>query len=174
MSRTDTLNRIHTMPSPQSHASVSKKSWRAPLIILLALVAGIGFALAHHLLGKHLNGKPIDDIQVPQAWISRISTALAFAVKVALAISVGTAYVQHQWLRFHKQSFKTDDVDALTSVLGSALSFTGSAIWLRHPLLTLMALVSWSVSIPPLVWLEGLLISYSGAYRLRQSLHLVL
>lgn len=173
MPGTDTLNEPCTMPSTQSHVPVSKKSWRAPLIILLALVAGSGFALAHHLMGKHLNGKPVNDILVPQAWISRISTGLAFAVKVALAISVGTAYVQHQWLRFREQSFKTVHVDALTSVLGSALSFMSSAIWLRHPLLTLMALVSWSADLSN-SWLECLLTSYLGAYHLRQSLHLVL
>jgi len=147
-SRTDTLEQCRIMPAPASGPPTSKKSWRAPLIILLALVAGLLFALAHHVMGKRLNGKPVDDISVPQAWISRISTALAFAVKVTLAISVGTAYVQHQWLIFQRQSFMTEDVDALTSVLGNALSFTGSVVWFRHPLLTLMALISWSVCTP--------------------------
>lgn len=144
-SRTDALEQCRIMPAPASGPPTFKKSWRAPLIILLALVAGLLFALAHHVMGKRLNGKPVDDISVPQAWISRISTALAFAVKVMLAISVGTAYVQHQWLKFHRQSFMTEDVDSLTSVLGNALSFTGSVVWLRHPLLTVMALISWSV-----------------------------
>jgi len=133
------------MSQPSHHLPEPKKSWRAPLVILLALLAGIGCALAHHLMGTHLDGKPVADALVSQAWISRISTALAFSVKVALAVSVGTAYVQHQWLRFHSQSFKTKDVDALTSVLGNPLSFTSSPIWLRHPLLVLMALISWSV-----------------------------
>lgn len=136
---------LPSMSPPSHHSPESKKSWRAPLVILLALLAGTGCALAHHLMGSHLNGTPVADAPISQAWISRISTALAFSVKVALAVSVGTVYVQHQWLRIHSQSLKTKDVDALTSVLGNPLSFTSSIIWLRHPLLILIALISWSV-----------------------------
>jgi hypothetical protein len=157
------------MSPSHSNAPLSAKSWRAPLVILSALLAGLGFAIAHHLLGEHLDGRPVVDIPVSQAWVSRISTALAFLVKVALAVSVGTAYVQHQWLRFHKQSFKTKDVDALTGVLGNALSFVGSHIWLRHPLLTLMALISWFGNTIRL-FSGHILTSSIGAYQLRRSL----
>jgi hypothetical protein len=158
------------MSPSHNHLPLSAKSWRAPLVILFALLAGLGFAIAHHLLGERLDGRPVADIPVSQAWVSRISTALAFSVKVALAVSVGTAYVQHQWLRFHEQSFKTKDVDALTGVLGNALSFIGSPIWLRHPLLTLMALISWfGNNLRLFSW--HMLTSYIGAYRSRRSLH---
>jgi hypothetical protein len=94
-------------------------------------------------MGSSLNGKPVDDVPVSQAWIFRFSAALGFLVKTALTIGVGTAYVQQQWLRFQNNSFRLRDVDALTSVLGNAFSFFGSAIWFGNLKLALIALVSW-------------------------------
>lgn len=121
----------------------SKVSWRAPITILLALLTGLGFALAHHFMGVSLNNKPVAQVDVSQAWISRFSTALAFLVKLALATSVGAAYTQHQWQRLRQQDFRADEIDALTSVLANAFRFLSSTVWLKHPVLALMALVSW-------------------------------
>lgn len=90
--------------------------------MLVALAAGVVVAFAHHLTNAHLNGKPVDETKLPQAWISRIGTALAFLVKLAFAVSVGVAFTR-QWLRFHHQSFKLREVDAVTSILGNAFSF---------------------------------------------------
>lgn len=121
------------------------KSWRAPLTILVALAAGLGFSLAHHFMGSYLHLKPVEDVSVyvSQAWITRFGTAFAFVVKTTLAISIGTAYIQRQWMRFHLQSFKTAEVDLLTGLLGNAFSLFSSPVWLRHPMLTLLAVVSW-------------------------------
>lgn len=121
------------------------KSWKAPATIILALFVGLGFALAHHFMGSYLDNKPVSSISVSQAWISRFGTAMAFAVKIAFATSVAAAYTQHQWLRLQQQSFRTEEVDALTSVLSNALSFMSSTVWARHPMLAVVALVSWSV-----------------------------
>lgn len=109
----------------------------------MALLAGFGVALAHHLMCTNLDGRAIADVPVSQAWISRFGTALAFLVKMTLAISVGAAYTQHQWMRLQRENFSTEDVDALTSVLGNVFSLFSSTVWTRHPLLTLVALVSW-------------------------------
>jgi len=125
--------------------TLKSKSWKAPATIVLALFLGLGFALAHHFMGSYLDNKPVSSISVSQAWISRFGTAMAFAVKIALATSVAAAYTQHQWLRLQQQSFRTEEVDALTSVLSNALSFMSSKVWVRHPMLAVVALVSWSV-----------------------------
>jgi hypothetical protein len=124
----------------------TKVSWRAPITILLALLVGLGFALAHHFMGASLNNKPVD---ISQAWVSRFSTALAFLVKLALATSVGAAYTQHQWQRLRQQDFRTSEIDAMTSVLANAFSFLSSTVWLKHPVLALMALVSWYDTLQP-------------------------
>ena len=104
----------------------TKVSWRAPTTILLALFVGLGFALAHHFMGLSLNNKPVEQVELSQAWVSRFSTALAFLVKLALATSVGAAYTQHQWQRLRQQDFRTSEIDALTSVLANAFSFLSS------------------------------------------------
>lgn len=132
--------------APESTHS-TKVSWRAPATILLALLIGLGVALAHHSMGLSLNNQPVSQVNISQAWISRFSTALAFLVKLALATSVGAAYTQRQWQRLHEQSFRTSEVDALTSVLANAFSFLSSTVWLKHPVLALMALVSWYVAL---------------------------
>jgi hypothetical protein len=93
-------------------------------------------------MGFILAGRLVDDLPVSQAWVFRFSAALAFLVKTALAIAVGTAYAQQQWLRFHRYTFTLTEVDALTSVLGNALSLLGTTIWVTNPELTIIALVS--------------------------------
>lgn len=120
-----------------------KRSWKAPTTMLCALVLGLGLALAQHFTYASLDGRPVSTVSVSQAWISRISTGLAFLVKVALTICVGAAYVQHQWLRLKQTPFKVNDVDSLTSALGNIFCLFESLIWFRYPILTLMALVSW-------------------------------
>lgn len=119
------------------------KSWRAPATILIALLTGLVLSLAHHFMGSYLHNKPVANLTISQAWTSRFGTALAFAVKIALATSVGVAYTQHQWLRPRQRTFRTEEVDALTSVLSNVFSFMSSTVWLRHPTLAAMALVSW-------------------------------
>jgi uncharacterized membrane protein YcjF (UPF0283 family) len=135
----------HSSERPPSSGEIeqSTKSWRAPSIMLASLAIGLGLALAHHFICLSLNNKRVADAWTSQAWIFRLSTALAFLVKVAFATSVGTAYVQYQWLRLRQNNFRTDQIDALTGVLGSLFSFLTSTIWLKHPVLTFMALVSW-------------------------------
>lgn len=132
-----------TITRVPEHNDSANRSWRAPVTIILALVVGLGIALAHHAMGLSLHNRPVDNVGVSQAWIFRFATALAFLVKVAFATGVGNAYVQHQWLRLRQQPFRTNEVDALTSVLGSIFGFISSTVWFKHPILALMALITW-------------------------------
>jgi hypothetical protein len=116
--------------------------WRAPILISTALVTAAVLAVGHHVMGFFLTDKRVDDLPVSQAWIFRFSAALAFLVKTALAIAVGTSYAQQQWLRFQRTTFILTDVDALTGVLENALNLSGTAVWFTNPKLTLIALVS--------------------------------
>lgn len=129
----------------ESDESTAKNtsSRNAPMVMLSALALGLAIALAHHFMNAQLNGQPVDRISLSQAWVSRFGTSLAFLAKTAFALSVGAAFVQHQWHAFHKQSLRVDEVDALTSVLGNIFSFFTSAVWLRTPSLAIMALVAW-------------------------------
>jgi hypothetical protein len=111
--------------------------------MLVSLTIGLGLAFAHHFMCRKLENRHVADVSMSQAWVFRFSTALAFLVKVAFATSIGTAYVQHQWLRLRQQTFRTNEINAMTSVLGSLFSFWTSTVWLKHPVLLLMALMSW-------------------------------
>ena len=112
-------------------------------MIICMLLIGLGVAIAHHSMNVRLDKMPIDDVAVSQAWISRFSTALAFLAKLSFTTSIGASFVQHQWLRFHQQSFKVEEVDAVTSVLSDLSSLFRSPVWFRHPILALTALASW-------------------------------
>lgn len=137
------LQQHDTMKAESSAPGGPPKSWKAPIIMMTSLAMGVGSALAHHFMCQNLDGQPVDNIALSQAWVSRFSTAIAFLVKLTFAVCVGTAYVQHQWLRVRQQPFRAEEIDALTTILGNAFSFVTSSVWTRHPVLALMAIISW-------------------------------
>lgn len=120
-----------------------KSTWRAPIMIVTSFVLGLGLAIAHHLMASTLDGKPVADVLLPQAWIFRFGTALAFLTKLALAICVGTSYVQHQWLELNRRDYTARHVDVLTGALGNAFDLVGSSVWFLTPVLAVMAAISW-------------------------------
>lgn len=121
------------------------KSWRAPAIMFATLLAGLGAALGHHFMNVSLNGKQVDQAGLSQGWASRFSTALAFLVQCFFTTSVGTAFVQRQWLNFHREPYKIEEIDSLTGILGNIFDFFTGLVWLRNPILTTIAIVSWQV-----------------------------
>lgn len=117
-------------------------------MIVTSFVLGLGLATTHHLMASKLDGKPVADVFLPQAWIFRFGTALAFLTKLALAICVGTSYVQHQWLELRRRDYTARHVDVLTSALGNAFDLVGSTVWFLTPVLAVMASISWYESVP--------------------------
>ena len=92
---------------------------------------------------SNLNGKPVASISVSQSWIFRFGTAFAFLVKVAFGVSVGASYVQYQWHKFRRQSFRVDEIDSLTGVADDVLAFFYTHVFLRQPVLLLVAIIAW-------------------------------
>lgn len=122
------------------------RCWRAPAIMFATLLAGLGTALGHHFMNVSLNGKQVDQAGLSQSWVSRFSTSLAFLVQFFFATSVGVAFVQRQWLNFHRESYKIEEIDSLTGILGNIFNFFSGLVWLRNPILTMIAIVSWQVT----------------------------
>jgi len=133
---------IHSQPCTTKHEP-RKSTWRAPTMIVTSFVLGLGLAITHHLMASKLDGKPVADVFLPQAWIFRFGTALAFLTKLALAICVGTSYVQHQWLELRRRDYTARHVDVLTGALGNAFDLVGSTVWFLTPVLAVMAAISW-------------------------------
>lgn len=113
--------------------------WQAPTTILLSLLAGVFFALGHHLFYRHLNGREVSDGHVrvfgsnmpPQQLNVAIGTAFAFLVKASLVTAVSTAYLQVLWralLRATRGS-TLGDLDTTFSVLSNIISLSKVWVW---------------------------------------------
>jgi len=80
--------------------------WKAPVLMVGLLIAGITIAVGHHILNSHFDGSPVQTPAegaskfITQRLIGRYGTALAFAAKTTLAGAVGVAYKQHIWTKF--------------------------------------------------------------------------
>ena len=64
-------------------------------------------------------------------------------MKVAFGVSVGASYVQYQWYKFQRQSFRVDEIDSLTGVADDVLAFFYTHVFVRQPVLLLVAIIAW-------------------------------
>ena len=118
-------------------------SWRAPFIIISFFIAGLCLALVHHFFNSYLHGRAVSVAVISQTWVSRLGTGFAFLFKMVLAISIGSAYIQRQWWKFHRQDFSIHEIDAITSILGNISSISTLSAWARTPILLVIAVISW-------------------------------
>lgn len=153
------LNSEDTGPKPYSGKQTSNIDKQAPIeedsgpgiwsflnaliIISCALIASLALALGHHFLYRRVQGRAINDVSISQSWMLRFGTDFAFLVSTTFGISVGTSYVQYQWLKLRRTSFRVDEIDCLTDVLKNALRFFYSLVFFKQPILFLMAVVAW-------------------------------
>ena len=140
-------------------ASAMKRKipWQAPTTINLALLAGLLFAVGHHLFYRHLDGQQVasEDVRLlgsnisPQQLNVAIGTAFAFLVKASLVTAVSTAYLQLLWralLRAARGS-TLGDLDTAFSGLNNIISLSKVWVWWRLPLLFGLAIVAWCVKL---------------------------
>lgn len=107
-----------------------------------SLLAGLVLAIVQCIFYWYLSGKTVGST-IPQAWASRVGTALAFLVKLLFATAASTAYVQRQWLALSKTSLKIRQIDSLTGILSNLLLFRDFNLWWTHPLLSCLATITW-------------------------------
>ena len=123
-----------------------RRSLRAPVVMLFSLFLGLGLALMHHFMNTSLDNTPVSpNGPLSQQWTARFSTALAFLVKMMFVTCIGTAFVQRQWLNILRcqQSIQAKDADVLSTGLSDLFSMFFGRVWLKFPLLWLVALASW-------------------------------
>ena len=139
---------IHPITTPGSRStdssSTKMKSWKALYLMLAGLLAGLVFALAHHFLYQRLAGVAVADVLISQSWTFRLGNLFAFAVKLCFSMTIGTAFVQLQWLELRQRSLSVEDLDALSAIFGNILTFA-EGVWLRFPSLTILAILYWWV-----------------------------
>ena len=107
-----------------------------------SFVAAIISAVAHHVLYSSLDGRAITD-DFEQQVVTSAGSALAFIVKVLLAISSSLAFIQCLWFSLRSRSVKIRTMDALFGIMGNPLEFLDLRFWLGHPVLFLTAMTTW-------------------------------
>jgi len=116
---------------------------RSLIWMSLSWIGGIAFAVGHHFFYARFDGQRVDMSSISQLWIVRIGTGMAFLVKTLLVVSASIAFTQHQWLTTRSKPFKVRQIDTISSILGNALGFFGTRVWLRFPVLSLLAGITW-------------------------------
>lgn len=103
---------------------------------------GCGLMASHHLLYSALNGESAGNALM-QSWAIRAGTAIAFLSKLCLAIGTGVAYDQWMWVDLHAKPHDIASLDAMFAVLGNAFEFLMLRVWVKKPVLTFLAGVTW-------------------------------
>lgn len=134
-------------------AKISHIHWFAPTSMVASLLAGVLFALGHHLFYHSLVGKSVtgETYELGGSKVSRqqlntaIGTAFAFLTKASLASAVSLAYLQAVWAvaKRRKRPLTVGDIDMLLGGLGNALILGNVVAWWKWPLLLLVLLIAW-------------------------------
>jgi len=117
--------------------------WRVPTTIVGSFLAGLALALGHHFFYESLAGQPVSDDEYYQLLNKGIGTALAYLVRAALVISIGSTYWQIFWAALHRTTLRVSTVDSLAGILGAINEFLDFSIFSASPLLVALAVVSW-------------------------------
>jgi len=65
--------------------------------------------------------------------------------------------VQLFWLSLRNKAYALERVDKLYSVLGNVTVFWDLGLWLRNPILAALAIVTWYVLYPRILYIDWLL-----------------
>jgi hypothetical protein len=125
--------------------------WRAPTAILAALLAGLLFAIEHHVFYDRLRGN-----QVPTALYSiagimvssqqvniAAGTAFAFLVQSCLVTAVAIAYTQVLWTTSIGRPVRLGALDTIFSALQNPFELFNMAVWWKFRLLFLFVVIAW-------------------------------
>lgn len=138
-----------SMAAPASR----KSSFMTTALMIGFLVVGLLLAAGHHIFYAQLEGTTaptgsyrIAGSNVPkQRFNTAVGTAFAFLIKAVLAVAVWIAYAQLFWrsVRTSTKGERLSTLDTLFSVPQDLLSLETVGVWLRHPLLLLLAAIAW-------------------------------
>lgn len=136
---------------------ISSIHWFAPTLMLSASVAGVLFAIGHHLFYQSIDGKSASrggyalfgaSISAQETAIAT-GTAFAFIVKSCLVLAVAVAAVQVFWgSRFIHDATIPPTLQRLDSAYSANSDITALLnwrTWKKFPLLMVLALIGWSV-----------------------------
>ncbi len=113
-----------------------------PMLMGVLLLAGITVAISNNFFYRYWDGRVVQS-DTQQKWVSRAGTGFAFCFRASLAAGTGIAFVQQMWHCLRARSYKVDHINSMFTVLTSAPQFLNIKLWVRLPLLLLMAMTTW-------------------------------
>jgi hypothetical protein len=125
-----------------SRTKLGRIHWRVPTVLISSFVIGIIGAIAHHVFYTAIH-QQIVKFDSEQRLVISSGNALAFLVKVSLAVSAATAFTQCLWFSLRTDSVVLRRMDSMFGVLDNPMEFRHLRFWLGHPVLALTALTTW-------------------------------
>jgi hypothetical protein len=116
--------------------------WTTPAAMICLFFAGVAFALGHHFYYLSLHGQVVNST-VDQEWATRYGTAFAFLAKTAFAAAAATAYGQHIWTTFRRETLTVAAIDAAFGVTSDLLSFFSIELFHKMTLGLFMGVIIW-------------------------------
>lgn len=124
---------------------------RAPLVMILSLMAAFLFAIGHHCLYHSLDSKIISSTPLAQQLNIAIGTTLAFLVKALILIAIGSAYSQVLWRTLTRQTLTVRTIDSLSLLLHDAWELLCLCVQRRHPSFLILAVIGWTIPLCTIV-----------------------
>ncbi|KAF7356657.1 Catalase domain-containing protein [Mycena venus] len=130
-----------------------KKLWVPALTIIGSLLAGLLFAVGHHLYYSALDGKAVDTTTAlaglkvyDQKWSSHVGTALAFLTKFFFSLCIGAAYVETLWKTARRPlGLSIAGLDASFGLLNNPMNFLSTDLLFSAQFLIILAAISWLI-----------------------------
>ncbi|KAK8115739.1 hypothetical protein PG984_012241 [Apiospora sp. TS-2023a] len=136
-----TLN--HPSALPKYAASIRRRvdwwSWHSAWRMYFFLLAGIAFAVGHHMYYKSLDGQPATD----QAKKLRYGTFMAFLTKACLIWAVTIALRQRIWNTLQSKSLSLQGVDSLFAIADDPMATLDWKTSMNARVVILLASIAW-------------------------------
>ncbi|KAK6854158.1 hypothetical protein PG995_009251 [Apiospora arundinis] len=138
---TQSFNPSHRLPSytESIHRRVIWWSWHSAWGMYAFFLAGIGFAVGHHLYYASLHGQPATN----QAERLRYGTLLAFLTKACLIWAVLGALRQRIWTTLQSKRFPLQGIDSLFAITDGPLAALDWRNMINAKIAISMATIAW-------------------------------
>ncbi|MCJ1468035.1 hypothetical protein MMC07_006661 [Pseudocyphellaria aurata] len=124
--------------------------WLSPALMTGLFIAGVFFAIGHHLYYKSLDGQEVGDLK-RQQWPLRFGNVFSFLVKSCLAASAGIACVQWMWKTLRRSYITIEGIDAAFSAQENLLSLLNWEMLSKMRIGTFIALMTWCIPLAALI-----------------------
>jgi hypothetical protein len=115
--------------------------------MLICLAIAAASAVGHHCFYQSLDGQSVDKQTYSQSQNIYIGTAHTTITKLCLSAAVALAYSQVLWRRLLGQRHRLSHIDSLSSLLTTPSALDDWRLLRNFPLLIMLAVVAWCMSI---------------------------